>query len=199
MDTAALLRNIGRLARFDMTAFQDLRGDRRYLYVGAGVLITACLLYGLGALFFYLVDDPLGGRGKGDVALKVFFLGSVFAMVLWFAWIAITFTALSILKVTVNIEDLATLLLYASLPLVIGLFFFIPGIGFALTVLPVALVLVYGVYATRAATGDESWKVIAATVAGFAVWVAVLSVLGRIGDEPLRIGFAPGVFALSPG
>ena len=93
----ASFQNLGswllRLARLDLTVFDDVKDDVSATVPTLTVAVVASFLSGLGSWLWWTFQDfPKGG---GDVFIKSFLMGSILQVGVWFLWVYVAAMVLS--------------------------------------------------------------------------------------------------------
>lgn len=184
-----LSTTIGRLRRLvtlDDTVYDELRFDPAATAPAVAVTVIGLLALGLGGWLWWLLSD-LGETGT--VFIKTVLLGTVFGFVAWLVWLLVVYSALRRLSgLTLQIEQLIRAAGFASGVLVIALAMVITPISFGVGVL--ALVAWAGTtqIAIERTIGRGGSDVLAANLAGFGVWLVIMSLLStgtnQIGPGP---------------
>jgi hypothetical protein len=195
MDPAAIMNRVMRLARLDTTVFEEVRDDQSETLPAIIVAAVCTLIAGLGGFLWLIIDDagfdfPAGaGIDGGDAFIKAFLLGSIFAIVLWLVWVAVTFFVLvQIFREPADIQSLFRTMGYGAIPLAGTILMFIPAISLGIALIFMVMFFVMQVYAVQAATGTTADRALLATGAGFAVYAIVLALLAD------AAALAPGIF-----
>ena len=188
MDPQVVLDKVVRIAKMDMTVFDEVKADAQQTIPAIVVAAVSILIFGFGGFLWWVFKDyPEGGK----IFLKSTILGSIFALGLWFAWVIVSYAVLtSVLKATSDVQMLIRTMGYATVGLVIGLLFLLPKLGFAFGLAGLMATFALTNYAIQATTTASPKQVMIANLAGFLVWAAVLSLLVTGGDNP----FAPNIF-----
>ncbi len=191
MDPNAVLDRVMRLARLDTTVFDEVKDDLNETISAVVLVAIASLIAGIGVWLWLLVDVPSGADVDfGNVLVNVLLLGTIFSVVLWAIWVAVTYVVLvQVYKETVDFQTLLRPMGYAAIPLVITVFMVLSGIALAIAVVAMGLWLVFAIYATQAASNASSDRVVVATLAGFAVYCIVMAFLAN------QTGITTGIFA----
>ncbi|MEX0781584.1 MAG: YIP1 family protein [Dehalococcoidia bacterium] len=191
MDPNAVLDRVMRLARLDTTVFDEVKDDLNETVPAVVIVAIASLIAGIGVWLWLLVDAPSGADVDfGNVLVNILLLGTVFSVVLWAAWVAVTYVVLvQVYKETVDFQTLLRPMGYAAIPLVIMVFMVLSGIALAIGVVAMGLWFVFAIYATQAASNASSDRVVVATLAGFAVYCVVMAFLAN------QTGMTTGIFA----
>jgi hypothetical protein len=190
MDPQLILNRIMRLVRLDTTVFDEVRDDQRELVPAVVIVAVSALLAGIGVWLWLLFITPSGlSVDHGKVLLKVLVLGTIFAVVLWAVWVAVTYVALvQFYKEQADLQALLRTMGYAAFPFGLSILMFIPGVSFGIAMAAVVLWVVMSIYAVQAATAAGSDRVIMATLIGFAVFAIVMALIAR------ESGLTTGIF-----
>jgi hypothetical protein len=194
MPTQQIIERIRRALSLEQAAFEEVRDDVAFTPFAVGLAAVAILLGGLGAYLwavFVDVQEAPDLAGKGDFFLDAVILGSIFAALLWLAGVAVIYIILTqVYRETVAPDALFRIAALGAVPFAIGLLVFIPGIGYGIGLLSIALMFFLTVFGLRAAfpsIGPQ--RVVLAVVAGFAVWALILPLLSGTDNA-----FTPGAF-----
>jgi hypothetical protein len=191
MDPNAVLDRVMRLARLDTTVFDEVKDDLNETVPAVVIVAISSLIAGIGVWLWLLIEAPSGiDVDFASVLVNVLLLGTIFSVVLWGAWVAVTYVVLvQVYKESVDFQTLLRPMGYAAIPLVICLFMILSGIALAIGVVALGLWFVFAIYATQAASNASSDRVVVATLAGFAVYCVVMAFLGS------QFGITTGLFA----
>ena len=191
MDPNAILDRVMRLARLDTTVFDEVKDDLNETVPAVAIVAISSLIAGIGVWLWLLIEAPTGADVDfGSVLVNVLLLGTIFSVVLWAAWVAVTYVVLvQVYKESVDFQTLLRPMGYAAIPLVIMVFLLLSGIALAIGVVAMALWFVFAIYATQAASNASSDRVVIAALAGFAVYCVVMSFLAN------QTGMTTGIFA----
>lgn len=191
MDPNAVLDRVMRLARLDTTVFDEVKDDLNETVPAVAIVAIASLIAGIGVWLWLLVEAPSGiDVDFGNVLVNVLLLGTIFSVVLWAAWVAVTYVVLvQVYKESVDFQTLLRPMGYAAIPLVITVFMVISGVALAIGVVALGLWFVFAIYATQAASNASSDRVVISTLAGFAVYCVVMAFLAS------QTGMTTGLFA----
>ena len=196
-DFGALGRRLMRLLKLDTSVFAEVYTDTAATIPIAVFVAAVLLISGIGG---YLYIDSLvgfdvydfGGSGAGEFFVRSVILGTVFGMVMWAAWSGVTMLVLQQLaRVQSDFLGIARVIGLALGPLVLAILLVIDElfIGLSWIVLgAVASLAAIGVLEARDVRPGHGWL---AALAGFAVFIIVLTILG----DDFR-DLAPGFFAI---
>ena len=181
------LRRLHRLATLDDTVYDELRFDSAATVPAVAVTAVGLLALGLGGWLWWMLSDF---GNTGTVFIKAVLLGTIFGFVAWLAWLLVVYTVLRRLSAaTMQVEQLLRTAGFASGVLVIGLLMVITPIAFGIAIL--ALVAWAGTtqIAIERTIGRGGSDVLVANLAGFGVWLGIMSLLASGTNQ-----VAPGPF-----
>lgn len=184
MKTIGRLR---RLLRLDLSALNDAASDPDGTIAGVAVAVVSMALLGLGGWFWWVIA---GLPDRTGVFMSSVVFGTVFGIALWLGWMLIVWMVLQRLTgKPPRIEVLVSACGLATAPLALGLLMAVPLVSFGLGLLALAAWVALSQAAIERATGAPPGAALAANLAGFAMWVAVMSVLSTAHQQ-----LAPGPF-----
>ncbi len=188
MDTQVILDRLQRfLLKLDTGVFEEMRDDTTATVPALIVVAVSFLLFGLGGWFWWLVE---GFSDGGKVFWQSVLLGSLFAIALWGVWIGIAYVFLvNLFHYTADIQRMFRACSFATIPLIIGLLLFIPGINIGIGLAVLGLFFLLMDIGIQVSVDAQPGHVIVSTFAGFLVFCLVLSVLVSRDNW-----LAPGVF-----
>ena len=186
---------LGRLARFDLDALDEARRDPGALAPALVVAVGSMLLHGAGGWLWRVRTDL---DDAGALFVQSVLIGALFAVVLWLAWVLVVYLVVArAARVMTPVDQLLRAAGFAAAPLALGLLMAAPGLSMGAGVLALGGWLLFTQAAVERCAPRAGAAATLANLAGFAVWVCVMSLL-TLGDDPL----VPGVFlveALSSG
>ena len=115
MDLNSLVERLKRLAMLDTSVFDEVRTDQAATIPAVVVAVASFFLFALGGWFWWLFTD-FGGSGK--LFWQSVDLGSIFAIILWGVWVAITYVLLTqVFHARVDVNELVRVMAFATVPL----------------------------------------------------------------------------------
>jgi hypothetical protein len=112
-------------------------------------------------------------------------------MALWIVWLLVSWVVLTqLFRDEADWQQMIRTMGMAAIPLVISFLMFIPGITFGVGLTSLALLFGLSTMAIQSTTAANPAHVLVASIAGFAIWAIVLSLLVDYPDNFL----APGIF-----
>jgi len=193
----ASFQNLGswllRLARLDLTVFDDVKDDVSATVPTLTVAVVASFLSGLGSWLWWTFQDfPKGG---GDVFVKSFLLGSILQVGVWFLWVYVAAMILSRgLGVTADLNRLLRTMGLAFAPMSITVLMLVSFLTVPFGVIAIAATVALTYVAIQAATDAEPHQVMLANIVGFVIFAVVLGILANISEVYNTGGLAPGLF-----
>ena len=183
---SATLGRFRRIATLDESVFDDLRIDATATVPALLTTVLGLLSLGLGGWIWW----RMAGLGEaGTVFLKSVLLGGVFGFGAWLLWLLIIYTVLQRASgVTIRVEQLLRTAGFASVVLVLALGMAIPPIAFGAGIVALLAWAVTTQLAVERTVGRGGGDVVAANLAGFAVWVLIMSLIAtgtnQVGPGP---------------
>ena len=193
----ASFQNLGswllRLARLDLTVFDDIKDDVSATVPALTVAVVASFLSGLGSWLWWTFQDfPKGG---GDVFVKSFLLGSILQVGVWFLWVYVAAMVLSRgLGVAADLNRLLRTMGLAFAPMAIAVLIFISFLAVPLGAIAVGATLVLSYVAIQSATDAQPQQVMLANIIGFVIFAVALGILSNLSEVYNTGGLAPGLF-----
>jgi len=193
----ASFQNLGswllRLARLDLTVFDDIKDDVSATVPALTVAVVASFLSGLGSWLWWTFQDfPKGG---GDVFVKSFLMGSILQVGVWFLWVYVAAMVLSRgLGVAADLNRLLRTMGLAFAPMAIAVLIFISFLAVPLGAIAVGATLVLSYVAIQSATDAQPQQVMLANIIGFVIFAVVLGILSNLSEVYNTGGLAPGLF-----
>ncbi|HET9477120.1 MAG TPA: hypothetical protein VFP63_06500 [Dehalococcoidia bacterium] len=187
MPVEQIMARIRRALLLDVGVFEETRDDRLFTPIAIAIAGGSALLAGIGAfLWSALILDE-----TQDFFLEATVLGTIFLLLLWLVgMIAAYFVLSQVYNESVALDGLIRVMCLGSVPFALSALVFIPGFGFGLAMIAIALTFFYTNYGVRAAYPDiDPMRVMIACLAAMAVWSMVLPLLTSSDNQ-----FAPGPF-----
>ncbi|MCI0784419.1 MAG: hypothetical protein J4N36_07580 [Chloroflexi bacterium] len=193
MTSELILSRLRRMIMLDTTVFPEVRDDRSFTPVVAGLAAAAVFAAGLGAFLYGQTVLPFT---PDNWFLETAIMGSIFTIILLAASIALTYVVLAeIFKVPITLDGLGRVLALCYTVYAVSFFVFLPEIGFTFGMLSIAAMFYYAVSGVRAAAPEASRGAAVLSVgAGFVLWITVMALISDPGDN-----FFNGPFVYSIG
>ncbi|HET8943732.1 MAG TPA: hypothetical protein VFO59_03045 [Dehalococcoidia bacterium] len=187
MPVEQIMARIRRALLLDVGVFEETRDDRLFTPIAIAIAGGSALLAGIGAFLWsaFILDETQ------DFFLEATVLGTIFLLLLWLVgMIAAYFVLSQVYHESVALDGLIRVMCLGSVPFALSALVFIPGFGFGLAMIAIALTFFYTNYGVRAAYPDiDPMRVMIACLAAMAVWSMVLPLLTSTDNQ-----FAPGPF-----
>ena len=197
----ASFQNLGnwllRLAKLDLTVFDDVKDDVSATVPTLSVAVVASFLSGLGSWLWWTFEDF---PDAGEVMVKSFFVGSILQVGVWFLWVYVAAMILSRgLGVTADLNRLLRTMALAFAPMAIAVLMLISFLTIPFGAIAVAATFGLTYVAIQAATDADSQQVMLANIVGFVVFAVALGILANVSDVSNLGGLAPGLFFFNLG
>jgi len=187
MDAGILADRLLRLVRLDTSVFDEVRQDPSATLPAVLVAVVSTVLAGLGGWLWWWMQDY---EDKSELFIKSVILGSLFSIALWIVWLLVTWVILTqLFREDADWQQMLRTMGMASIPLMISVVMFIPGLDFGIALASVALYFGLTTIAVQSVTPADPARVLVANLAGFAIWAIVLGLL--VTSDSV---FAPGIF-----
>ena len=182
MTSDLILSRLRRLIVLDTTVFPEVRDDRSFTLVAAGLAAGAVVMAGLGA---FLYGETVLPFTPDSWFLETAVLGSIFTIILLAAAIALTYLVLAeVFKVQITLDGLGRVLALSYTAYALSFLVFLPEVGFTFGVLSIAAMFYYAVSGVRAAAPEASAGAAVLSVgAGFVLWITVMALISEPGDN----------------
>jgi hypothetical protein len=192
----ASFQNLGnwllRLAKLDLTVFDDVKDDVSATVPTLTVAVVASFLSGLGSWLWWTFEDF---PDAGEVFFKSFLIGSILQVGVWFLWVYVAAMILSRgLGVAADLNRLLRTMALAFAPMAIAVLMLISFFTIPFGVIAVAATFGLTFVAIQAATDAEPQQVMLANVVGFVVFAVSLGILANVSEVYDIGGLAPGLF-----
>jgi len=183
---------LARLARLDLTVFDDVKDEAAATAPALAVMLVASFAAGLGTWLWAVVEDQ---ADKGELFLKATILGSIFQAALWLLWVYIVAMILSrLLGAGADMSRLIRTMGLAFAPMAISLLVLLSILSIPFAAVAIGATFLMTNAAIQASTDAEPRQVILANLAGFLVFAIVLGILSNVAEWHHQGGLAPGIF-----
>ncbi len=192
MTVDEVIARIRRALMLEPAAFEEVRDDTNFTLVSIGSAGIAVLLAAIGAwLFGETVLDPAPGLGFVDTVI----FGTIFTVVLFLIGVAVIYLMLTqVFGEETTPDALARVVTLTHLPYGLGLFVFVPQIGFAFGLASIAATFYYTIFGIRSAYPNvDNLRAMIAVLLGFAVWAMLIPIISDYPDN----NWVTGVFVYS--
>jgi branched-subunit amino acid transport protein AzlD len=187
---------LARLARLDLTVFDDVKDEAAATAPALAVMVVASFAAGLGSWLWWITLDFHGVSQKnGEAFLKTFILGGILQAALWLLWVYIAAMLLSrIFGARADLNRMIRTMGLAFAPMVITILMVIDVLAVPFAIIALGATLLLSNAAMQAATDAEPRQVILSNLAGFLVFAIALGLLGNVAQIHDLGGIAPGIF-----
>jgi hypothetical protein len=187
---------IGRLARFDYTAFDEIRMEPSATMSAVAVVALSSLLAGIGSWLWSVFEID---RNETDIFLRSLLIGTVVQTLVWFLWVYIVSLLLRhVYHAQANTLELVRVMGFAFFPVSLTLFVLIGALAVPIGLFAFAATILLSSIAVQSATDADAPHAMMATLLGFGGFLAFMGVLANVMEVNGLGGIAPGIlfFAL---
>jgi hypothetical protein len=189
---------IGRLLRLDFSAFDDIRGAPTATTSAVLVVYGASLFAGLGSWLWAVQSRGALHLDETDILIKSMIIGSFTQAVFWFAWVYVTYQVLVRAYASeVHFVDLTRTMGFAFAPVAFTVLIAIAGFAIPFGLLGFGITLLITMVAVEYAADIEQREAMVATIAGFAVFLALMGMCANISEVGTIGGISPGILFFS--
>ena len=185
-----------RLARFDYTAFDEIRAEPSATMSAVAVVILSSLLAGIGSwLWSVFVIDV----NEADIFLRSLLIGTIAQTLVWVLWVYIVSMLLRhVYHAQGNMMELVRVMGFAFFPVSLSLFVFIGALAVPIGLFAFAATILLSSIAVQSATDADAPHAMMATLLGFGAFLAFMGVLANVMEVNGFGGITPGIlfFAL---
>jgi hypothetical protein len=175
-----MIDRIVRAIRLDWTVFREIAQDREALQQAAIIVLVVTFLSALGGAGGMLIAKMNVGTAILGFFVDWFVNGILIG---WIGWSILTYLVGTYLfKGQSDVQEMMRVLGYASAPRLLGLFSFIPCIGWIIAIAGWILSLIAGIIAIREAmdfdTGNAIITVVISWIAAFIIAMIINGIFG---------------------
>ncbi len=190
----ALPSRVGRMLRFDFSAFSDIRSDPAATAPAILAVLMASVLAGFGSWIWALRQSQLDGQ-EGEVFVKSLVLGSLFQLLAWFLWVYVAHQVLTrVYRAHADFYETIRVMGFAFLGVGLSIFIGIDSLAVPIGVIAWAITVLMTNGALQAVTTADSQQVTVANITAFALFAVVMGFLANVGEVRGVGGLAPGLF-----
>lgn len=185
-----MIDRIMRAIRLDFTVFREIAEDQNAMTEAAIIVTIVTLLSGIGTFIGALISDI----GFGAALLGLLSTWLISGILLgWILWAVLTyFVGTMLFQGKTDIPEMMRVLGYANAPNLLGVFGFIPCVGWIISLVGAILALIAGVIAVREAMEFDTTKAIITVVISWVIAFVISLIIGAI----LGVGAAVGAGVL---
>jgi len=186
---------LGRLARLDLTVFEEVRSDPSATPGAIVVVFVASVLAGVGSWLWAVQTD---GVGAGDVFVKSLVIGSILQTLVWFIWVYLVFQVLArAYGARTDFFELIRSMGFAFAPVAMSVLVAITAFAVPFGVASLAGAALFSHFAIESSSSAEPRQILIANFVGFLSFAVVMGVLANIAEINTVGGLAPGLFFFS--
>ena len=186
---------LGRLARLDLTVFEEVRSDPSATPGAIVVVFLASVLAGIGS---WLWAVQTNGVSAAEVFVKSLVIGSILQTLVWFIWVYLVFQVLArAYGARTDFYELIRSMGFAFAPVAMSVLIAITAFAVPFGVAALAGAALFSHFAIQSSTSAEPRQVLIANFVGFLSFAVVMGVLANIAEINTVGGLAPGLFFFS--
>jgi len=186
---------LGRLARLDLTVFEEVRSSPSATPGAIVVVFLASVLAGIGS-FGWAVQTE--GVDDSEVFVKSLVIGSILQTLAWFIWVYLVFQVLArAYGARTDFYELIRSMGFAFAPVAMSVLVAITAFAVPFGVAALAGATLFSHFAIQSSSSAEPRQVLIANFVGFLSFAVVMGVLANIAEINTVGGLAPGLFFFS--
>ena len=186
---------LGRLARLDLTVFEEVRSDPSATPGAILVVFVASVLAGIGS---WLWAVQTNGVSAGEVFVKSLVIGSILQTLIWFIWVYLVFQVLArAYGARTDFYELIRSMGFAFAPVAMSVLVAITAFAVPFGVAALAGATLFSHFAIESSSSAEPRQILIANFVGFLSFAVVMGVLANIAEINTVGGLAPGLFFFS--
>jgi hypothetical protein len=173
-----MIDRIMRAIRLDWTVFREIAEDQNAMTEAAIIVLVVTFLSGVGTFIGSLIADV----GFGGALLAFFGTWLISGVLIgWIGWAILTFfVGTTFFQGRSDIPEMMRVLGYANAPNLLGIFGFIPCVGWLISLAGAILALIAGVIAVREAMEFDTTKAIITVVIAWVIAFVISLILGGL-------------------
>jgi len=186
---------LGRLARLDLTVFEEVRSNPSATPGAIVVVFLASVLAGIGS-FGWAVQTE--GVDDSEVFVKSLVIGSILQTLVWFIWVYLVFQVLArAYGARTDFYELIRSMGFAFAPVGMSVLVAITAFAVPFGVAALAGATLFSHFAIQSSSSAEPRQILIANFVGFLSFAVVMGVLANIAEVNTVGGLAPGLFFFS--
>ena len=179
-----MVDRITRAIRLDFTVFREIAEDQNAMTEAAIIVALVTFLSGIGTFIGALIADA--GFGSAFLSfLSTWLISGI--LIGWIGWAVLTyFVGTLLFQGKTDIPEMMRVLGYANAPNLLGIFGFIPCVGWVIALAGWILSLIAGVLAVREAMEFDTGKAVITVLISWVIQLVISLIIGAI----LGVGMA---------
>jgi hypothetical protein len=187
---------LGRLARFDYTAFDEIRAEPSATLSAVSVVVLASLMAGMGSWLWSVFELD---RNETEIFIRSLLIGTIVQTLFWFLWVYIVHQLLThIYHAQSNFTELVRVMGFAFFPVALTLFILVGALAIPIGIFAFSATILLSSIAVQSATDADAPHAMMATLLGFGAFLAFMGGFANVMEVDGLGGLAPGIlfFAL---
>lgn len=173
-----MVDRIMRAIRLDFTVFREIAEDQAAMTEAAIIVAVVTFMSAIGTFIGSLIADA----GFGSALLGFFGTWLISGILLgWILWAVLTyFVGTMLFQGKTDIPEMMRVLGYANAPNLLGIFAFIPCVGWLIALAGWILSLIAGVIAIREAMEFDTGKAVITVLISWVIQLVISLIIGSI-------------------
>lgn len=198
MNVQTLAAWVGRVLRFDFSAFNEIRDERSATAPAVLIVLAGSFIAGFGTVLWAFQHDQFEGVSAGEVFIKAALLGSLTQTAVWFAWVYLVHLTLTKgYGHVINFPDLVRPMGLAFAPIVFSVLIGLSVLAIPFGVASFALIFLFNNVAIEQTTGADLREATMANITGFLAFVVFMGMFANVAEIANFGGVAPGILFFS--
>jgi hypothetical protein len=186
---------LGRLARLDLTVFEEVRSSPSATPGAIVVVFLASVLAGIGSFAWAVQTEAVD---DSEVFVKSLVIGSILQTLVWFIWVYLVFQVLArAYGARTDFFELIRSMGFAFAPVGMSVLVAITAFAVPFGVAALAGATLFTHFAIQSSSSAEPRQILIANFVGFLCFAVVMGVLANIAEVNTVGGLAPGLFFFS--
>ena len=196
IDVPTVTNWVGRVLRFDFTAFDEIRDERSATTPAVLIVLAGSFIAGFGSWLWALQLDSIG---TAEVFVKSMLVGGMIQTAVWFVWVYLVFQVLTRgYGHATTFPELVRTMGLAFSPIVFSVLIAVTVLAIPFGIVSFGMVFLFTNIAIQQTSGADIRETSMANVTGFVAFAVVMGMFANVAEVGAVGGVAPGVlfFAL---
>ena len=187
-----------RLARFDFTAFDEIRADASATISAVVIVFGASVFAGIGSWLWAVMIGDISGVNRTDLFLRSLVLGSLVQTGVWFLWVyVVRWLITHLYKAQADPLELIRAMGFAFAPVSLSVLILIGGMAIPIGIFAFAVTILLSSVAVQTVSDGDGGHAMLATLLGFGVFLVFMGGFANVMEVGGLGGVAPGILFFS--
>ena len=187
-----------RLARFDFTAFDEIRADPSATVSAVLIVLGSSVLAGIGSWLWAVQGPDFQGLDRMDLFLRSAILGSLVQTGVWFLWVyGVGWLITHLYKAKADFLELVRTMGFAFAPVSLSVFIVVAFLAVPVGIFAFAVTILLSSVAVQTTSDGDGGHAMLATLLGFGGFLIVMGVFANVLEVGTFGGVAPGILFFS--